>query len=191
MARTFVAAAGVLAALLLTAGCGSDESPRAAAPSEPAATAALEQLGDTEAEYNLPPPRARGRMGETLTADGSNLGVRLAVTVTGVADPVPGPSPPAGKRYVGVELRLRNTGIAVFEAELRDAVLTYEGGRARPAFGVKAECSNGLHELMRLDVDRRRRGCVVFALPEGERPRAFQLALEEEPVADGPRWRLR
>jgi hypothetical protein len=209
----------VLAAL--AAGCGADDPAPTAAPT-PAPTAAPASTpegdapkpkvaksyaeairayygdahvdpGDVEAEYHQPPRPARGGIGDTITLTGSNIGVRIRVTVTGVADPVRASEPPGdGKRYVAVELRLRSTGITILEGNVANAVLTYGGGgTATPAPGVEAACSNGFHESMRIEVGNSAKGCVLFEVPTGRRPRRLQLALELVPAQVGGIWRLR
>ena len=217
----WLGAIAVLAALL--AGCGSgDPQPRAsngptATPTPPPAPEPeaehgfqkghskavrryyghehdeAEAHGSIEAEYHRPPHPATGGTGDTITLTATNIGVRIRVTLEGLADPVAAARPPRdGLRHVGVRLRLRSTGIAILEDDLDNALLTYgDGRRTRAITGVKAECSNGFHRIVRLDVSRRARGCVLFAVPAAARPRQFQLGLEQVPAVAGGRWRLR
>jgi hypothetical protein len=138
---------------------------------------------DTEEEYHQPPRPATGHVGDTITLTGINLGVRMDVTVTGVK---------ARRRTATVGLRLENSGIAIFESTLAQSVLVDgDGRRARVAAGVKAPCSNGFHDVLRIDVGRKRSGCLVYATPRGFRPERLQLALEQVPAAAGGRWSLR
>lgn len=147
---------------------------------------------DVEAEYHQPPRPATGGIGETITLTGTNIGVRLRTTVTGLVDPARATeSPGPGKRYVGVQLRLRSTGIAVHDSPLESARLRYAGGAARPVLGVTAGCSHGFDGTVRIDVGLQARGCLLFELPEDARPRELALALETVPAAAGGRWRLR
>ena len=57
-----------------------------------------------------------------------------------------------------------------------------------PVLGVEAPCSHGFEGLMRLDVARQARGCVLF--PATTDPRELQLALEQVPAEAGGRWEL-
>lgn len=213
-------AIAVLAALV--GGCGSDEPTASAtptptatetpAPEAPPAGQGFEKGhnasvrayyggdegpepidGDVEAEYHQPPRPATGGIGDTITLTGTNIGVRLRATVTGLVDPArTTESPRSGMRYVGVGLRLRSTGIAIHDSPLESALLTYGRGRtAKPVLGVEASCSNGFESTVRIEVGRRARGCMLFEMPEGARPRQFQLALETVPAEAGGRWRLR
>jgi hypothetical protein len=146
---------------------------------------------DVEAEYHQPPRPASGRVGDTITLTGTNIGVRLRTTVTGLVDPATSTeSPRPGMRYVGVPLRLRSTGIAIHEGPLQGARLRYPGGAAKPLLGVKAGCSRGFDGNVRIDVGLRARGCLLFEVPENAEPREFVLALETVPPAAGGRWRL-
>lgn len=147
---------------------------------------------DIEAEYHQPPRPATGAIGDTITLTGTNIGVRLRTTVTGLIDPAQGsPRPPAGKRYVGVELRLRSTGIAIHDSPIENALLRYPGGAARPAAGAEAPCSHGFDGTVRITDERPARGCLLFALPESAEPREFVLALETVPAEAGGRWSVR
>jgi hypothetical protein len=137
---------------------------------------------DTEEEYHQPPHPATGEIGDTITLTGTNLGVRMDVTVTSVK---------TGKRHTRVGIHLANTGIAIFESRLtRSFVVDADGRRARLATGAKAPCSNGLGDILRLDVGQKRAGCLVYR-SSGSRPVRLQLALEEVPAAAGGRWSLR
>ena len=149
--------------------------------------------GDVEAEYHQPPRPAGGGLGDTITLTGSNIGVPMRVTLTGLSDPVRASRPPrAGTRYVGVNLRLLNTGIAIMEGELANALLDYGPGRgARPVLGVEAGCSNGLQAGLRIEDGPPVRGCMLFEVPAGKRPERLLLALQQVPAEAGGRWRLR
>jgi hypothetical protein len=147
---------------------------------------------DIEAEYHQPPRPATGGIGDTITLTGTNIGVRLRTTLTGLVDPARATeSPGPGMRYVGVRLRLKSTGIAVYEGPLENARLRYAGGVAEPALGVKAACSHGFDGNVRIDVGLKAAGCLLFEVPENAAPREFVLALETVPPPAGGRWSLR
>ena len=200
----------------LTAGCGSNEQTPAAAPeatATPTAEAATEHrfepghsravrdyYGDAhdgeagvEAEYHQPPKPATGGIGDAITLTATNIGVRLVATPTRVVDPVETSRPARdGTRWVGVVLKLYSSGIAIHDDTLDNALLRYGPGRAaRPVLGVKAACSRGFDDVVRIDVGAGARGCLLFQVPTRARPRQFQLALEQVPAEAGGRWRLR
>ena len=135
---------------------------------------------DVEAEYHQPPRPATGAIGDTITLTGTNIGVRLRTTVTGLVDSAEtSESPRPGMRYVGVRLRLRSTGIAIHESALQSARLRYAGGAAKPALGVKAPL---LARLRRHGAPRRR--------PPGPRLPAVRAARERR-AARARCWRSR
>jgi hypothetical protein len=216
--RKFTVLIGVLA--ILMAGCGSNDAEKSAANPPPEATATPQATptpepfekghsravrrfygggeapvppgADVEAEYHQPPRPATGGIGDTITLTGTNIGVRLRTTVTGLVDPAPtSESPSPGMRYVGVRLRLKSTGITILEGPLQNARLRYAGGAAEPALGVEAGCSKGFEGSVRIDVGLQARGCLLFEVPENAEPREFVLALETVPPPAGGRWSLR
>jgi hypothetical protein len=219
--KKVLGAIAVTAALAAVAGCGSgdEQEPAAArtpvatpAPTtspEPAASSEGFEKGHSrgvreyysplappdagiEAEYHQPPHPATGGIGDTITLTGTNVGVLLDVTVTGLADAATARRPRDGMRWVGVNLRMENNGIAIYDDILNDGLLRYgANGKARTVLGVKADCSHGLQRIIRIDVGRTARGCVLFEVPASARPRTFQLALEQVPAEAGGRWRLR
>ena len=136
---------------------------------------------DSEEEYRRPPHPATGGIDDTITLTGTNLGVRMDVTVTGVE---------TGDRFTTVGPRLANTGIGIFDSQIRNAVLAGAGGkRTRVRAGVNAPCSNGFQDPLWIDVGERRRGCIVFA--RTARPAELRFALEQVPTDAGGRWALR
>ena len=102
---------------------------------------------DVEAEYHQPPQPAEAGLGETITLTGTNIGVRLRVTVTGV------------KRvgdHQAVELGLENTGITNYEGEFTHAAVTY--GDGEPTAGRQGRERTVLEHLGSAErVHRRRR----------------------------------
>ena len=93
-------------------------------------------IEDVEAEYHQPPQPAEAGLGETITLTGTNIGVRLRVTVTGVE---------RVDDHQAVQLELESTGIANYDGEFTQAAVTYADGTTQPlAKGANAPCSNTL-----------------------------------------------
>ena len=144
-----------------------------------------DELASIEAEYHKPPSPARAAAGEVITLTGTNIGVRLRVRLLGPPERVRAD----GRDYLAARLQLRNTGITIFEAPLDHARLVdATGAAAKPVLGVRAPCSRGFEGLVRLDVSRAARGCVLF--PAAAAPSELRLALEQVPAAAGGRWAL-
>ena len=128
------------------------------------------------------PKPAVASVGEPITLTGTNIGVRMRVTVTGVE---------RTGSWWAVNLTMENIGIAVHDSELTNAALTFPDGKSQGiAEGAKASCSNGFDAVVRLDVSATGSGCLLFPANGSETPSRFQLALETVPVAVGGIWNL-
>ena len=142
---------------------------------------------DFEEEYHQPPKPAEAGLGETITLTGTNLGIRLGVTVTGVERVKVG-----ARRYTAVKLGLENTGIAIHDDELRAAAVTYGDEASEPlARGREGR----LLERLRVGRAPRRRAqdqrLPAFRVSGSEPPDTFQLALEQVPITAGGIWNLK
>jgi hypothetical protein len=189
----------VALAVLAVAGCGGQGSPKATATADDGgySQAVKDYYGDAdahpeteagtteavEAEYHQPPKPAQAGLGETITLTGTNIGVRLRVTVTGV------------KRvgdHQAVELALESTGITNYQGEFANAAVTYSDGKPRPlAKGANAPCSNTLDlPNVNIPVGSKTTGCLLFPASGSETPQRFQLALELVPTEAGGIWNL-
>jgi hypothetical protein len=188
------------------AGCGHDTAPSpspapkaSATPVDPLAgypegvrkyyagaqlDAADDPSADAEVQYFQPPKPAQTAAGDAITLTGTNIGVRMRVTVEGVRTLHAG-----GEAYTAVDLRMNNSGITVYQGELREALLTSGDGKTRRvAADASASCSNGLDRDFRIDVGRSRKGCLLFPA-DGDAER-LQLALEAVPAEAGGIWDL-
>jgi hypothetical protein len=190
-------------AALAFAGCGGQESPTATPPAAPSTEAGGYSQGvkdyygdgdahpeaepgsieDVESEYHQPPQPAEAGVGETITLTGTNIGVRLRVTVTGVE---------RVDDHQAVHLELESTGIANYDGEFTQAAVTYGDGTTQPlAKGANAPCSNGLDlPTAFIAVGTTTTGCLLFPTSGSESPTRFQLALETVPTEAGGIWNL-
>jgi hypothetical protein len=139
---------------------------------------------DIEIEYHQPPRPSPGvtQVGEPLTLTGTNIGVRFVVTPRKVHS--------VGK-HTAVDLHLENTGITVYEDGFRNAAVTYDNGKTVEVVAKRAKCSNGFDALVRIDVLRKRRGCLLFPKSGDAKPKTFHFALENVPYTAGGIWNLR
>ena len=142
-------------------------------------------IADIEAEYHQPPKPAEAGLGETITLTGTNIGVRMRVTVTKVE---------TGRRPPAVELELKSTGITDYEGPLTQRRVDLRRRRAgQPlAKGATAPCSRGprasvdLHHRSRKTTSRSR----LLPASGSQRADRFQLALGTVPVEAGGIWNL-
>ncbi len=140
-------------------------------------------IEDVEAEYHQPPKPAEAGLGGTITLTGTNIGVRLRVTVTGVK---------RVSKYLAVDLAFESTGITNYEGPFESAAVTYgDGTPKRVVEGATASCSKDITQpTVFIPVGAKARGCLLFP-PSGSRtPDRFQLALETVPVEAGGIWNL-
>ncbi|MFI5859858.1 hypothetical protein [Streptomyces sp. NPDC051546] len=138
--------------------------------------------------------------GETVSLTGSGPGERLDVTLTRVSDPADpaGPALGGADRLVSVELRLKNTGTAVYEDSPAAAAHLLDSGGHRFA-GLDASTEAGAHHAhgaaafpgtLTLDPGSAAAGSVVFRLPKGAGLAAVQFALEGGLGDDVAQWSL-
>ena len=78
-----------------------------------------DEAGSIEAEYHQPPKPAEAGLGETIELTGTEIGVRFDVTVTDVK--------PVEDDLMAVFLKLKSTGIAIYERPMEQAAITYPG----------------------------------------------------------------
>jgi hypothetical protein len=140
-------------------------------------------IEDVEAEYHQPPKPAEAGLGGTITLTGTNIGVRMRVTVTDVK---------RVSSYQAVELELESTGITNYEGVLSSAALTYGDGEPQALVeGATAPCSKDLgFPTIFIPVGGKASGCLLFPATGSQKPDRFQLALETVPVEAGGIWNL-
>ena len=99
---------------------------------------------------------------------------------------------PAGLYFAILMKKLdRDHEITVYEAPINRADLTYVGGETvGVAEGARAACSNTFDDVVRIDVARTKRGCLLFPRSGSADPGRFRLALESVPVEAGGIWNL-
>ncbi len=137
-------------------------------------------------------PVGYAAVGSSRRLRGYDEGVIAEVTLLEIADPaVPQDTAdvPAGKRAVAVKLAVQSIGTVecnqtiAFGAKLIDASdQQYEYASVRAG---GPELGN-----IRLATGERRVGTVVFLIPDGEQPAAFQLVLDSGYGPDAGRWKL-
>jgi hypothetical protein len=142
------------------------------------------EMGNAEAEYHQPPKPAEAKLGEPIELTGTEIGVRFKVTPTKVA--------PVGKDLMAVYLTLKSTGVTIYDRPMEMASITYPGELPTPLdTEATAKCSNGFDDILRIDVSRSRKGCLLFPRSGNKQPERFQLALEVVPTLAGGIWHLR
>lgn len=115
---------------------------------------------------------------------------RLLVNVSRVVFPLRGSGAATlpGERVAGVLLTVRNVGDGVYDSSSEGDVSLRASGSAavEPAFAGRGRCATTeIDPLKQLAPGVERSACIVFALPQGARPRTVRFA------PDGRRSRAR
>ena len=92
--------------------------------------------------------------------------MRFDVTVTDVK--------PVEDDLMAVYVKLESTGITIYDRPMEQASITYPDEEPTPLdTEASAKCSNGLDEIVRIDVLRSRKGCLLFPRSGDEAARAL------------------
>lgn len=168
--------------------------PEDAAPAAPEGTASGD---DTRKE----PLTVKGRRGDALTLLGQYLSsptgrartrVKVQVTLTAIRGPFAGFDLPAGRKLIGLDLRVTNVGAKRFDDALPGGTLTLVGGEsARQTNLISGSAANPCpNPSLKLTRGRSRTVCVAFEVPQDARLQAFQYATDSG-YGDTGLWKLR
>jgi len=172
---------GLTAAVLAlgAAGCGSTTTIIKTVSSPSASTAPAERPSSTSASAGGPPSsRSPAQIGDTLTLVGQET--TLKVRVTSILDPLSGgayDSPASGKRYVGVQLAVRNVGDHPYsDAVSNGSTIVLRGNQqADPTIVSDGPCGGSFGSDVKIAPGDNRVGCIPFEVPSGVRLRSFQF----------------
>ncbi|MFF1300239.1 MULTISPECIES: DUF4352 domain-containing protein [unclassified Streptomyces] len=187
----------VLAALIaVVGGCADNEKVTTERATDPPATTARTQPSPTSETPSPTPSRSTSAsVGDTLDLTGVDDGEALAVTLVKVTDPAHAEnaysSPDAGKRFVAVQFRLKNTGTAVYSdspsngARIVDTQgqqfdSTYEDTAAGPGFPSSVTLAPGDSAL----------GFITFEVPADSRIAKVQFAMNSGFSAHTGQWNV-
>lgn len=145
--------------------------------------------GGTSTPAAQPPERPEApakpevaRVGDTLTLSGNEDGLRLAVKVLEVIDPVgvgQFDQPDAGNRYIGVRVRLTNAGTASYsDSPSNGAKLIDDQDEQQDGSLISGECDSDFGASTKIAPGSSRVGCLPFELNASRDPATFQFALE-------------
>ncbi|MFD9411140.1 DUF4352 domain-containing protein [Streptomyces sp. NPDC059989] len=139
---------------------------------------------------------APGGSGETVSLSGTEPGQRLDVTLVRVVDPADpagpeGPAPDASTRLVAVQLRLENTGTAVYKDSPAPAAhLLDTSGQRFTGLNTATTAGDSFPDTVTLSPGGAADGHVTFRLPEDSVPAAVQFALNGGLADDVGQWSL-
>ncbi|GAA2329053.1 DUF4352 domain-containing protein [Streptomyces cuspidosporus] len=194
-----VAAAGICA-LGLTA-CDSGDSgdtvtdkPKAKA-SAPASAEATTDDKPAAKEPADPATPDVAKVGDTIALKGLEDGSKLDVTVVKVADPAKSSdefsTPGSGKRFVGVQFKLVNTGTAAYSDSPGNGakVTDTDGQQFQPTF-ADITAGPSMSSDVRLKPGAKALGWVVFEVPKGSKTDTVQFAMNSGMANQTGEWKL-
>lgn len=190
-ARTRIAAAAVavVGALALTA-CGADST----VVDKPKENAAAEADSGKDTKKKDAPEVAK--VGDTLTLKGMEDGSRLDVTVVKVADPAESADeftePGSGKRFVGVQFKLVNTGKKVYDDSPSNGaqVADSEGQQFDSAF-ADITAGPSMSSALKLKPGAKGLGWIVFEVPKASKVDTVQFTMDSGFADQTGEWKLK
>jgi len=177
--------------MLMITGCGGTTT---------IVTSADSGLPPTSVPTTLPPtsstpavqPGVDAKVGSTLDLQGESDGEQMSVTLLAVVDPAkpsnPYDRPSRGKRFIGVQIRMQNSGSAVYSdspsngAQLID---TEDQGWDPTIGGVDPDIGNP-----KITPGDSRVGLITFAVPNGVKVATLQFALDSGFADQAGEWMI-
>ncbi|MFD5491439.1 DUF4352 domain-containing protein [Streptomyces sp. NPDC127091] len=149
---------------------------------------------DTAKEKSAAPEVAK--VGDTLTLEGFEEGSQLDVTVVKVADPAKSADefmePASGKRFVGVQFQLVNTGEAAYSDSPSNGaqVADTEGQQFDATFG-DITAGPSMASSLKLKPGAKGLGWIVFEVPEAAKVDTVQFTMDSGFADKTGEWKLR
>ncbi|GAB2793914.1 hypothetical protein GCM10027073_27800 [Streptomyces chlorus] len=136
------------------------------------------------------------KVGDTLTLEGFEEGSKLDVTVVKVADPAKSADefmePASGKRFVGVQFQLVNTGKAAYSDSPSNGaqVADSEGQQFDATFG-DITAGPSMASGLKLKPGAKGLGWIVFEVPEAAKVDTVQFTMDSGFADKTGEWKLR
>ncbi|MFD4952981.1 DUF4352 domain-containing protein [Streptomyces sp. NPDC058451] len=136
------------------------------------------------------------KVGDTLTLKGFEKGSQLDVTVVKVADPgKPADEftePDAGKRFVGVQFQLVNTGKAVYSDSPSNGAQVADGeGQQFDSTFADITAGPSMSSSLKLKPGAKGLGWIVFEVPKGSKLDAVQFTMDSGFADQTGEWKLK
>ncbi|MEU7057725.1 DUF4352 domain-containing protein [Streptomyces sp. NPDC046197] len=194
--RVRLAALTAVAALGLTA-CGSGETV-VDKPKAKASTKADSGSGTGKKPAAAKKSAAPGvaKIGDTLSLKGMDDGSKLDVTVVKVVDPAKSADeftvPADGKRFVGLQFRLVNTGTKAYgDSPANGVQIADEQGQQFDTTFADITAGQSMSSDVRLKPGAKALGWIVFEVPKGVKPATAQFAMDSGFADQTGEWKLR
>ncbi|MFJ2305557.1 DUF4352 domain-containing protein [Streptomyces sp. NPDC087787] len=136
------------------------------------------------------------KVGDTLTLKGFEKGSQLDVTVVKIADPgKPADEftePDAGKRFVGVQFQLVNTGKAVYsDSPSNGAQVADSEGQQFDSTFADITAGPSMSSSLKLKPGAKGLGWIVFEVPKGSKLDAVQFTMDSGFADQTGEWKLK
>ncbi|WP_306191300.1 DUF4352 domain-containing protein [Streptomyces sp. MK5] len=192
--RTRIAAAAVAAIGALTLTACDPGGTTVVDKSKGNASAKAEGGKDGAKEKTAAPETAK--VGDTLTLKGQDEGSRLDVTLVKVADPAKPADdftePESGKRFVGVQFKLVNTGKAAYsDSPSNGAQVADTEGQQFDATIADITAGPSMSSDLRLKPGAKGLGWIVFEVPKGAKVSTVQFTMDSGFADQTGEWKLR
>ncbi|MFE2025478.1 DUF4352 domain-containing protein [Streptomyces hygroscopicus] len=187
-----VAAAGICA-LGLTACDSGDSGDTVTDKPKAKASASATAAEKPAAEKSGTPDVAK--VGDTIALKGLEDGNKLDVTVVKIADPAKSSdeftTPGSGKRFVGVQFKLVNTGTAAYsDSPANGAKITDVDGQQFESTFADITAGPSMSSAVRLKPGGKALGWIVFEVPKASKTDTIQFAMNSGMANQTGEWKL-
>ena len=143
---------------------------------------------DTEAGQGL------AKVGDTITLHGYEEGEQMAVTVTRLYDPAGAEQyfgPRRGRKYVAVDLVLKNTGTKAYnDSPGNGATLLDSANHGYTENLSETTSCQSIGSSIKIAPGSKRAGCLTFEIPKTAKPAVFQFTLDSGFADVTGEWQL-
>ncbi|MGV9245950.1 DUF4352 domain-containing protein [Streptomyces sp. NPDC003710] len=187
-----VAAIGTLTITACSSGSTVVDRPKAKASTTGKGTA--KGAPKDKAKETSTAPQA-AKVGDTIALKGTDEGSKLDVTVIKVADPAKSSdefmTPNPGKRYVGVQFKLVNTGTAAYSDSPSNGVQIVDGqGQQFESAFADITAGPSMSSDVRLKPGAKTLGWIVFEVPKGSKAATVQFTMDSGFAEQTGEWKL-
>lgn len=186
-------ATGTLA-LALTA-CGSDSSINTKADKSAAPAATTTKAATKAAPKATATKPAAAHIGDTITLHGTDDGSKITVTIIKWVDPAKGAdeftTPGTGKRFVAAQIRVTNTGTAVYDDTPSNGMQVADGeGQRFPSTFSEVSAGPPMASSVKLRTGDKALGYVAFEVPKASKIASVQFAMDSGFADETGQWNI-
>ncbi|MBF8188262.1 DUF4352 domain-containing protein [Nonomuraea sp. K274] len=176
-----------------------DDAPQARLdPTTPPSSAPGQEPSSAPEQQQEQPPQqpASAKVGDTLTLEGIEPGLKVDVTVNQVVSTATSANtfikPDSGKRFVAVQVTLTNKGTDVYSDSPTNGawMIDNEGQQYRASIVADVREGESFGGSATINTGDSRKGMIVFELPESATPAKLQFALNSGFAEQKGEWRL-